>query len=247
MTGKTLVDIGGRKLAHFRSGMGIPTVILEAGLGDSLEVWEKIQDAVSEFTSVCSYDRAGQGQSDPAPTPRTCQDMVADLHNLLTNAKLPPPYVLVGHSFGGMIMRLFAHQYPREVTGMVLVDAVHEDRDIGFEAVMSEDLIQRNRTYLQHPERNSENVDKLASADQLRATWRIYDFPIYILTRGKADEDDPIWPSAALQKVERDLQGEFLKLSSKSNQVIDEKSGHYIQVDNPELVIDAIRQVTAGK
>jgi len=221
-------------------------VILEAGLGDTLEIWEKIQASVSSFTSVCSYDRAGQGQSDPAPVPRTCRDMADDLRALLTHANIQPPHILVGHSFGGMIVRLYAHLYPQEVTGMVLVDAVHEDRDVCFEAVMSEELIQRNRTYLQHPERNSETVDKIASAEQLRAAWRVFDFPIHILTRGKPDEEDPVWPSAALQKVERDLQGEFLKLSLKSKQIFAEKSGHYIQVDEPELVINAIRQVALG-
>ena len=246
MITKEIVNISKRNLACFRSGEGSPTVILEAGLGDTLEIWEKIQASVSEFTSVCSYDRAGQGQSDPAPIPRTCQDMAADLRALLTHAKIPPPYVLVGHSFGGMIVRLYAHLYPQEVTGMVLVDAVHEDRDIGFEAVMSEDLIQRNRTYLQHPERNSENVDKIASAVQLRAARRVFDFPIHVLTRGKPDEDDPVWPSAALQKIETDLQGEFLKFSLKSRRIFAEKSGHYIQQDEPELVINAIRQVALG-
>jgi pimeloyl-ACP methyl ester carboxylesterase len=240
------IDISGRRLSLSLSGKGSPTVILEAGLGDHSQIWEKVQPAVSEFTRVCSYDRAGQGRSDPAPTPRTCQDMTDDLRRMLTRARIIPPYVLVGHSFGGMIARLYASLHPQEIAGMVLVDAVHEDRDLNFEAVLTKELIQRNRVYLQHPERNSECVDKLASADQLRAVRRVFDFPIIILTRGKPDEDDPVWPSAALQRVERDLQCEFMKLSQNSTQLIAKNSGHYIQLDEPELVIDSIRKVALG-
>ncbi|MBI4731672.1 MAG: alpha/beta fold hydrolase [Chloroflexi bacterium] len=241
-----MISIGDRKLFISISGKGSPTVILEAGLGDVSEIWKKVQPAVAEFTCVCSYDRAGQGHSDPAPTPRTCQDMVADLHALLVKAEIPSPYVLVGHSFGGMNVRLYASRYPQEIAGMVLVDAVHEDRDIGFEAVLSDELIRRNRVYLQHPDRNSECVDKLESATQLRAARRTFAFPIVVLTRGLPDEANPVWPSEALQQVETELQRDFLKLSPKSSLLIAKKSGHFIQTDEPELVVNAIRQVVSG-
>ena len=241
-----LIAIGNRRLFLSSSGSGSPTVVLEAGLGDVSAVWEKVRPAVTEITRVCSYDRAGQGNSDPAPTPRTCRDMVDDLHALLTQAKIPPPYLLVGHSFGGMIVRLYASLHPEEIAGMVLVDAVHEDRDIGFEAVLSDELIQRNRVYLQHPERNSECVDKIESAAQLRAARRVFDFPLVVLTRGLLDEADPVWPSEALQRVETKLQLEFLKLSPMCAHTFAKKSGHYIQSDEPELVVNAIKQVING-
>jgi len=126
------------------------------------------------------------------------------------------------------------------------VDSVHEDRDIGFEAVLSDELIQRNRVYLQHPERNSECVDRIESATQLRTARRNFDFPIVVLTRGLPDEADPVWPSAELQRVETELQHDFLKLSPKSAHIFAKRSGHFIQSDEPELVVNVIKQVITG-
>jgi pimeloyl-ACP methyl ester carboxylesterase len=243
MAKNELVDIGGRRLFLSSSGKGSPTVILEVGLGDISSAWNNIQRSVARFARVCTYDRAGLGRSDPAPTPRTCHDMVLDLHTLLVNARVSPPYVLVGHSFGGMNVRLYASLYPQEIAGMVLVDAVHEERDLQFETVLTPELIQRNRVYLQNPDRNSEKVDKIKSADQLRAARQTFDFPIMVLTRGLPDEPDPVWPSADLQRVETGLQRKFLELSPRSSQHIAEFSGHFINEDQPELIVEAIRQI----
>jgi len=246
MVKKELIDIGGRHLFLSTSGKGTPSVLLEAGLGDRSDIWEMVQPAVAEFTQVCSYDRAGQGRSDSAFPPRTCQDMVDDLHALLVKAEINPPYILVGHSFGGMNVRLYASCFPQEIVGMVLVDAVHEDRDVGFETVLSDELIQRNKAYLQNPNRNSECVDKIESASQLRIARRTFEFPIIILTRGLPDEVDSVWPSEALQRVEAELQREFLKLSPKSDLIIAKNSGHFIQTDEPELVVNAIQKIITG-
>ena len=237
------INIGKREIFHLCIGSGSPSVILEAGMGDISESWTHIQPAVARFTRVLSYDRAGLGQSDIPPRPRTCQDMVDDLQSLLAGANIPPPYILVGHSFGGMLVRLFAGQHPKDVAGMVLVDSTHEDRTDGFEKVLSEELIARNRAYLVDPSKNPELVDRIPSELQVRDARRPFDFPLAVLTRGLPDEPDNIWPSAELQCVERELQIEFLKLSPKSSLVIAEKSGHWIQNDQPELVIDAIRKV----
>src|SRR5690348_14927597 len=119
------VDPAGRRLALTRSGAGAPTVILETGLGAESAEWEPVQRAVAQFTQVCRYDRANRGQSDPAPKPRSAQDAVNDLHTLLSATNVPAPYVLVGHSLGGIIVRLYAHRYPGEVAGLVLVDSAH--------------------------------------------------------------------------------------------------------------------------
>jgi len=127
------VNIGERALYLNCLGQGSPTVILEQGLGSTAEDFASIQPEVAKFTRVCSYNRAGLGKSDPAPIPRTCQDQVEDLHQLLYAAQISPPYVLVGHSWGGLNVQLYASQYPDEVAGMVLIDAVHEDRYIAFE------------------------------------------------------------------------------------------------------------------
>ena len=100
-------------------------MFLESALGGSSLSWALVRSDVAKFTCACSYDRAGIGWSDADPMPRTAQRIVNELHTLLTNARTKGPYVLVGHSFGGLAVRLYAAQYPEEVVGMVLVDPTH--------------------------------------------------------------------------------------------------------------------------
>ena len=109
-----LVDIGGYKLHLNCMGEGSPTVIMDAGNNDFSVTWATVQPEIGQFTKVCSYDRAGFGWSEPSPLPRTSSVMVGELHTLLAAAELESPFVLVGHSFGGVNMRLYAHQYPSE-------------------------------------------------------------------------------------------------------------------------------------
>src|SRR5690242_11541081 len=128
-----LVDVGGYRLHINCTGTGSPTVILEAGLGGTSLDWSKVQPAVARFTRVCSYDRAGLGWSDSTPnTRRTAQQIVSELHLLLAHAQIKGPYVLVGHSVGGLNMRLYAYSYPAEVVGMVLLDATSEHQFAPF-------------------------------------------------------------------------------------------------------------------
>jgi pimeloyl-ACP methyl ester carboxylesterase len=123
-----MIDVGGYKMHLDCYGHGRPTVLLEAGLNDFSVQWARVQPAVAQFTRICAYDRAGLGWSDPSPHPRTSATMVKELYALLNKAGVTGPYVLVGHSFGGINMRLFARQYPDPVMGMVLVDSAHEEQ-----------------------------------------------------------------------------------------------------------------------
>src|SRR5213082_131637 len=127
-----LVDIGGYRLHINCTGTGSPTVILDAGLGGTSLDWSKIQPAVARFTRVCSYDRAGYGWSDTGPGPRTSQQIVKELHLLLVHGQISGPYLLVGHSVGGLNMRLYAYRYPQEVAGMVLLDTTSEHQFAQF-------------------------------------------------------------------------------------------------------------------
>jgi pimeloyl-ACP methyl ester carboxylesterase len=123
-----MVDVGGYRLHINCTGTGSPTVVMEAGLGEPSLTWALVQPQVSTTTRVCVYDRAGLGWSDASPKPRTAEVMVEELHTLLKNANLTGPYVMVGHSTGGMLVRLYAHSYPADVAGLVLVDAQHEEQ-----------------------------------------------------------------------------------------------------------------------
>lgn len=122
-----LVDVGGYSLHINCVGEGSPTVILEAGSGANSVDWANIQPEVANTTRVCAYDRAGTGWSEPGPEPRDLQQIAGELHTLLGNAGIGGPYVLVGHSFGGLYVRMYAEMYPKEVAGMVLVDSSHPD------------------------------------------------------------------------------------------------------------------------
>lgn len=126
-----LVDIGGYRLHIYCTGENIagnPTVILEQGLGGISTAWVRVQTEIAQTTRVCAYDRAGMGWSDPGPAPRDAEHIATELHRLLHNAGVPGPYILVGWSFGGLYVRMYAGQYPDEVAGMVLLDSSHPDQ-----------------------------------------------------------------------------------------------------------------------
>ncbi len=120
------IDIGGFSLNLNCTGEGKPTVILESGLGIPAVGWQLVQPEIAKFVKVCSYDRAGYGWSDAGPFPRTSLEIAHELHTLLVNAHVAPPYVLVGHSFGGFTIRIFNQLYPASVAGLIFVDSSEE-------------------------------------------------------------------------------------------------------------------------
>ena len=120
-----MVDVGGYRLHINCIGTGSPTVVIDAGWGDSSAAWSSwVQPSAASTTRVCTYDRAGMGYSEPGPLPRTAERFAAELHALLANAGEPGPYVLVGHSMGGLTVRVFAHEYPADVAGVVLIESM---------------------------------------------------------------------------------------------------------------------------
>jgi pimeloyl-ACP methyl ester carboxylesterase len=123
-----MVDVGGRRSHIYCTGEGSPTVILESALASTTSTWAWVQPGVANGTRVCTYDRAGSGWSDPGPKPRDGQEVAVELHTLLDKAGVPGPYLLVGHSAGGLYVRAYASRYPGEVVGMVLVDSSHPDQ-----------------------------------------------------------------------------------------------------------------------
>ena len=245
--GDALVDIGGRRLHVSCTGAGNPTVILEAGLGRvaSSTIWKAVQPAVAEITRVCAYDRAGRGTSDPDPRTatefRTGRAAVEDLRLLLRAASITGPYVLVGHSLGGAYTRLYAGQFPQDVVGMVLVDASHEEQNVSF----------KSAGYSEPPEptgQNPERTDLSAVLEELRqAHWRA-DIPLVVLSHGRK-LPLPNTSDEVLTRVEAawlELQRELASRSSRGRLVIAQRSGHNVQNDEPELVVEAIREVVAA-
>lgn len=138
------VDIGGRRINLHCTGAGGPTVILMAGIFSWSFVWYKTQPVIAQNTRVCAFDRAGYGFSDPGPRPQILSDVVDDLHAALNAGPIPGPYVLVGHSLGGIEARLYAQRWPKEVVGMVLVDSalagegLIDENQPGYDEVMGE-------------------------------------------------------------------------------------------------------------
>jgi len=125
-----LFEVAGHKMHLHCRGQGSPTVVVEVGIGDISTDWVFVQDAVSNFTRICTYDRSGYAWSEPGPLPATYPQINLELHELLAAAKERGPFVLVGHSFGGPLVRSYTKIYPDEVAGLVLVDTVHEDQRI---------------------------------------------------------------------------------------------------------------------
>lgn len=236
-------DVGNKRLFYYCMGTGSPLVVLETGLGSTSEDYHQVMPLVAGFTRVMCYDRAGLGSSTASNKVVTCQTAVNDLRGLLLAAQLPPPYILVGHSWGGLNMRLFASQFPDEVAGMIMLDAVHEDRYERFAEVLSPELRHRMMAAFQDPQRNDEQVDRVESIRQIKAARKHFDFPITVITRGLPDEAAPPWPVEAMQKIEVDLQTKFLSMSEKNKQVVAENSHHFIQCDQPRLVVKMIREM----
>lgn len=123
-----MVDVGGFRLHLHCTGAGTPTVVFENGLASNFLTWAAVQPDVARFTRACSYDRAGIGWSEPGPSPRASTRIVSELSTMLANAQMRGPFVLVGHSLGGLYLRQFAFEYPSDVAGLVLVDPSHEDQ-----------------------------------------------------------------------------------------------------------------------
>lgn len=246
------VDIGGRTLFLRCTGVGKPTVVFEAGGGRFSEHWSAVQGPVSSRFTACSYDRAGLGASDAPPTePHTMEEQVLDLHSLLTVAKVPGPYILVGHSVGGLLVRLYTDRYPDDVIGVVMVDPTDESSR-GYVKDGGPGRWARTRDGLKP---NELNPTRAAFAQELQAMYELREKnpsplgarPLIVLIGGRntpspfVDTSEEAW--AALQRQDQDLKVALARLSRHSKVVVDPASGHNPHVDNPQLVVAAIGEV----
>jgi len=235
------VDIGVATL-HIRClGKGSPTVMLDSGPGDMWIVWQRVMLDVAKFTRVCAYDRAGLGESLRGPKPRTSQQMANELAALLDKGKIQGPYVLVSHATSNWIDRLYTAQHHEQVAALVFVSPFHEDMISGTLAILTPyptDLARARREIANQGEGQSVD-DWLTSADQVRAAGNLGNLPLVLLARSAFTSTEPHGAQidAMLAKQEQQL----LALSTNSTRLVAEKSGHFIQRDQPQTVVDAIK------
>jgi pimeloyl-ACP methyl ester carboxylesterase len=258
-----LVPVGSYRLAYTRMGLGSPVVVLEAAGGAPRATWDTVMPAIAGFTRAISYDRAGLGESERAGRRRTLTDLVRDLKGVLDATETPGPYILVGNSIGGSIVRYFGYQHLDQVAGLVLIDSNHPDlerrqRDLlPPPAPDDSDYLKGMRLwltqeYIEDPN-DLEGIDFFACADQAREAGGFGDLPLVVITAGnhKLDEEDPGLISgnetpglgAAFDQMFQELQVDLTRLSTCGRQVIAYNSGHFVHRYEPDLVVGIIKEM----
>ena len=242
-----IVDAAGVSLHIHCVGQGTPVVVFESGLGNDGSVWGQVQPDVGSITQACVYDRAGTGYSGPGPKPRTSRQMVSELHALLTGAGIRGPYVLVGHSLGGLNVRLFASEFPSEASGMVLVDSMAADQDTRFWALLLPEKLREFQAGVSNLPGGIDFEALRQSMAEVRASNQSFgDKPLVVLTHGRDDPPEPGDPpdlGPRMGRVWGEMQAELPQLSSNSVQIVATNSRHFIQIDAPKLVSAAVVQV----
>jgi len=221
----TLAEVSGRTVEVVEAGEGNVTVVFESGLGDDWSPWERVASEVADEARVFAYSRPGYGDSDPSPDPRTATRIVEDLRTLLEARGFAPPYVLVGHSFGGTYMELFAKEHPEEVVGLVLVDPRHRDftsacEDAGFEGCTMPASMVASLPKVQIAE-----LEAFAStSDEIEAAGPFGSHPVRVLAatrhRGFEPGAKDLWVS---------MLGSLADEAEDGEQIIFTSAGHYLQ------------------
>ena len=230
---------GGRQLYLACQGEGSPTVVMESGGAGHSATWERIQPDVAESTRACAYDRAGTGRSITVAPNGTTQAIAEELHALLAKAGVDPPYVVVGHSLGGIVVRQFATLYPDDIVGMVLVDTSHGDQRARFQAAVTPEEWQK------YGSPNTETDFLFPEGTDLRGP-DLADISLVVLSAGQVRGDVPADVAVRLDEVRLGMHRELLGLSTNATHVIAEESDHAIPSNQPDLVVDAIRQVVGN-
>ena len=235
----TIETVNGHEVEIATAGSGgAATVVFEAGLGDDWTSWDNVASQVARQTRIFAYSRPGYGASSPATTPRDPRQIVEELRALLAYEGYAPPYLLVGHSFGGTYMELFARAHPDEVIGAVLVDPRHRDFLATCEAAaldncgISESLLEEQATSVV-----SEYHAFPQGIDEIRAAGSFGSYPVRVLTA----TDHPV--SAAREALWESMLASLAAEAPNGEQIVVRGAGHYIQLDRPEVVVQAVLEM----
>jgi pimeloyl-ACP methyl ester carboxylesterase len=271
-----LVDVGSYKMHIYCTGHGSPAVILDSGLGDSFISWQNVQPQIASFVRVCSYDRAGMGYSEASPRPRTSIVFAEELHQLLHNAGIAPPYIFVGHSMAAYNIRLYASLFKSDVAGIVLVDGCHPDQLNRFPRAldaMNPGWIRQGKflefttpigiprllgycgnnmalraaecTFNDARENAAERETFRESAALAKNAHLSSDLPLIVISHDPdlRDESLPVSVDRATNAAWEQMQEELSHLSVSGTRIVAKGSGHYIQNDRPDVVIQAVHEM----
>ena len=241
----------GRELFLRCAGEGSPTIILEAGGQDDSDTWGPADgrpffDQLQQLSRTCAYDRANIGRSDPAPGPRYAQDSADDLAALLAAAEVPGPYLLIGSSWGGNIVAVYAADHPDDVAGLVLLDVAYPSTEPGMDATQAnlppEEWAAIVAAETWDNSQNREHMDIRASIDSVaEKVDRIPDVPITAITATLPSDCPPEWPCEEILRDEAFLQAQWAELFPQGRQVFVD-TGHVTYVDDPEAIVEIIAE-----
>lgn len=241
-----MVDVGGRKLHCFTHGDGSPAVVLVSGFETSQDNWNPVIPVLAAHTKVVTFDRAGIGKSEIGDLPTHGEQSAKDLHVLLGKLNIPGPYILVGHSYGGNVARLFASLYPLDMGGLILEETQHEDNFTEMGKILKgKDLETFEQVFagaLTAPVNPKTEGDyRSVTREQLKGSRPLPRMPFVVLTcRGRAEAMKPMFSDGAIEEMGRLDSALMSKLAASipgGRQIMIEGTGHYVHVDKPEALI----------
>ncbi len=238
----TMTRLDGGTIAIYRSGIGHPTVVLQSGLGDGKSTWSSIVERLGNWESVFAYDRPGYGESEKSENPRDPCRIAEELHDLLHASAVPPPYLLVGHSLGGLYQYAFAQLYPQEVAGLLLLDPTHPQhwkrmqKDASVQAAAMR--IMRAAVFGSAMRREFDGQDKCEDRPESQPPPSC---PVRLLTRTRFADTE----RGGFERMLRSLEVDWQRLLGAQPIERVPNSGRYIHRDKPEVVIAAIRELLA--
>ena len=246
-----MITISSGQLHSIESGDGPYTIIFESGFMSDLSVWHKVAPVVTKHGKIVLYSRAGIGKSPARPQVLNLSQHTEELKQLIETMQIKTPIILVGHSYGGWVVREFAAKYPKQIAGLVLVDPANETLEVELKKISPEKVLQDQKRLesMAPPAAKADLalVQKIFDEAKLPTTSAIPDMPMAILTSTQVTRNNPFFQETApALAVKRDLHARFFAQFSNGAHIVTNQSGHHIQLDEPHLVTEAINLVVTN-